>query len=188
ALDERAADPAADALIRIGTPLAKYWICKRGPGFAFEAMEVLGGNGYTEEAPLARLYRELPVNSIWEGSGNVMCLDVLRALGRHPECHDALAAELAAARGADRRYDAFVARLLRELTPAALDEAQGRRITEDLARAWQAALLQRGAPSAVADAFCAARLDAEAGGRLTFGALPAGVDMQAIVDRAMPAS
>ncbi|MBN9427980.1 MAG: acyl-CoA dehydrogenase family protein, partial [Burkholderiales bacterium] len=188
ALDERAADPAADALVRIGTPLAKYWICKRGPSFAFEAMEVLGGNGYTEEAPIARLYRELPVNSIWEGSGNIMCLDVLRALGRHPECREALAVELTAARGADRRYDAFVAQLIGELSSGSLDEAQGRRITEALARAWQASLLLRGAPAAVADAFCAARLDAQAGcGHLTFGTLPAGVDAKAIVERALPA-
>ncbi len=187
ALDERAGDPAAEALVRVGTPLAKFWVCKRGVWLGFEAMEVLGGNGYTEEAPMARMYRELPVNSIWEGSGNIMCLDVLRALAR-PGCREALTAELSTALGANRNYDAFVQRLARTLPTIAAEPSLARRLVEDLARAWQAALLVRGAPSAVSDAFCASRLDTGGGaGHQTFGALPAGVDLQAIVERARPA-
>jgi putative acyl-CoA dehydrogenase len=185
ALDEQAADPLADALLRVGTPIAKYWVCKRGPALAFEAMEVLGGNGYTEETPLARFYRELPVNSIWEGSGNVMCLDVLRALGRHPACRDALSAELAAARGGNRHYDAFAARLADRLGARAIDEGQARRLVESLARGLQASLLVRHAPAAVSDAFCASRLVEGADGwGQTFGTLPAGVELGAILERA----
>jgi putative acyl-CoA dehydrogenase len=204
ALDERETNQAAAALLRIGTPLAKYWICRRGPALAFEAMEVLGGNGYVEEGPLARLYRELPVNSIWEGSGNVMCLDVLRALGREPACRDALAAELQAALGRDPRYDRFVAPLLEgvldqgrsagsagpssaSVTASDSDPSQARRLAGHLSRAWQAALMLADAPPEVADAFCAGRLDdSRAAGDQAFGTLPAGIELAAIVARAMP--
>ena len=188
ALDERDTDPLAEALVRVGTPLAKYWVCKRGVALGFEAMEVLGGNGYTEDAPMARIYRELPVNSIWEGSGNVMCLDVLRALARSPECRDALLAELGAAQGANRDYAAFVARLSARLAPAsgamAIEEADARSLTEAIARALQDALLLRHAPVAVSDAFCASRLAADPGqwGQ-TFGTLPSGCDLAAILER-----
>lgn len=204
ALDERARDPAADALLRIGTPLAKYWICRRGPALAFEAMEVLGGNGYVEDAPLARLYREMPVNSIWEGSGNVMCLDLLRALAREPGCAEALSAELAAPLGRLPVYDRFAAPLIARLdalragvaAQAARDEAAAfldpflaRRLAGDFARAWQAALMIGAAPPGVAAAFCAGRLDGDrAAGDQAFGALPSGVDAAAIVARAMPSS
>jgi putative acyl-CoA dehydrogenase len=167
------------ALRRLVTPAAKYWICKRATAVTGEAMEVLGGNGYTEDTMMPRLYREAPVNSIWEGSGNIMCLDVLRALHRSPESAEALRAELAHAMGGDRRLDAYVARLDEML--GAADEAQARRLAEMIVLALQGALLVRFAPPAVADAFCASRLSNERGG--AFGALPRDVDARAIVAR-----
>jgi putative acyl-CoA dehydrogenase len=183
---DRQADPAEAAFRRIATPAAKYWLGKRAPAAVVEALEVLGGNGYVEESVLPRLYREAPLNSIWEGSGNVMCLDVLRALGRQPETADAVRAELRAAAGVDRRLDAHVAALDTELAVAAVGreetEAQARRFVERLALALQGALLVRHAPPPVADAFCASRLGGD-GGR-TFGTLPAKADVAAIVERA----
>lgn len=178
------ADPFERVLSRLGTPIAKYWVCKRGPALAAEAMEVLGGNGYAEEAPLARLYRELPVNSIWEGSGNVMCLDVLRALSREPHAREALLAELALARGADTRYD----RRLAELTQALgrpLEEATARHLVGRLALQWQAALLLQHSPSAVADMFCASRLGDDPMAGFAFGALPSGCDAGAVAARVL---
>jgi putative acyl-CoA dehydrogenase len=177
-------DPQEVLLARVLTPAGKYWICKRGPAFGAEAMEVMGGNGYVEEGPLARLYREFPVNSIWEGSGNVMCLDVLRALAKGPEVHAALAAELAAAAGRDGRYDACCADLLATLAHASGDEGGARRLAERLVVAVQAGLLLRHAPAAVSDAFLASRIAVDAGG--AFGRLPAGVDCTAILARALP--
>ncbi len=174
------------ALARIATPAAKFWICKRGPALAFEAMEVLGGNGYVEEAPLARFYRELPVNSIWEGSGNVMCLDVLRAL-RNDDSRTALVSELASARGADQRYDDHVATLMAGLTQEGGDASEGRRIAQAIALALQGSLLLRHAPRALATAFCASRLGAQGQSvGAVFGTLPSGVETQAILDRAWP--
>jgi len=158
----RAFDGDETALRRVLTPAAKYWICKRAIGVTSEAMEVLGGNGYVEESPMPRLYREAPVNSIWEGSGNIMCLDVLRALARTSESADAIRAELARARGADARLDAYVGRL--DTMLASTNEAQARRLAEMIVLAMQAALLVRFAPPAVADAFCASRLAGEDGG------------------------
>ena len=177
---DREDDPAEAALRRLMTPAAKYFICKRAIALAGEAMEVLGGNGYVEESIMPRLYREMPVNSIWEGSGNIMALDVLRALRRSPEAIDALRAELDPARGADRRLDGFVGRLYAALA-AGPEEGRARPFAEMLVLALQGALLARFAPSAVADAFCAARLESLHG---TFGALPPGVDAKAIVERA----
>jgi putative acyl-CoA dehydrogenase len=176
-------DPAQALLGRILTPAGKYWLCKRGPGFGAEAMEVMGGNGYVEDGPLARLYREFPVNSIWEGSGNVMCLDVLRAFAKGPETRDALAAELALASGRDARYDAYCARLLGSLPGAASEEFGARRLAEQLVVAVQAGLLLRHAPAAVADAFLASRIAQPVGG--AYGRLPAGVDCAAILERAL---
>jgi putative acyl-CoA dehydrogenase len=147
-----------------------------------EAMECLGGGGYVEEGPMPRLYREAPVNGIWEGSGNVLCLDILRTIARTPDALAAYVGELKAATGADRRLDAFVGALENSLKPGALDEAEARSIVERLALAWQAALLVQHAPPAVADAFCASRL-AGAGGR-TLGTLAAGADAKAITARA----
>jgi putative acyl-CoA dehydrogenase len=178
-----AADPREALLGRILTPAGKYWLCKRGPAFGAEAMEVMGGNGYVEDGPLARLYREFPVNSIWEGSGNVMCLDVLRALSKGPETRDALAAELALASGRDARFDAWCGRLLDSLGTLAADEFGARRLAEHLVVAVQAGLLLRHAPACVADAFVASRIAVDVGG--AFGRLPDGVDCGAILARAL---
>jgi putative acyl-CoA dehydrogenase len=181
--EERAGDSRAGLLRRIGAPLIKYWVCKRAPGHAAESLESCGGGAYTEESPLARNYREAPLMSIWEGSGNIQALDVLRALQRTPEVADALFDELDLARGADRRYDAALDRLLPLVrggdTPA---EGDARHLAGGLARAFQASLLLRHAPPAVADAFCASRLgDAPPG---AYGELPAGVAVNGIVQRA----
>jgi putative acyl-CoA dehydrogenase len=151
---------------------------------AAEAMEVLGGNGYVEEYVLARIYRELPVNSIWEGSGNIMCLDVLRALGRMPGAAELLARELTDAAHADKRLASVVGRLDRGLKAGETDESQARAIVRDLILASQAALLLKHSPTAVAEAFCASRLGDEPGG--TFGLLPPGTDLRFIADRAAP--
>ena len=178
-------DAAAQLFRRAVTPAAKFWICKRAPALAFEAMEVLGGSGYVEECALPRIYRETPVNSIWEGSGNVMCLDVLRAIGREPDAAAIILAEVRDAATADRRLNAFAAVLESRLTkPALADESQARLLARDLVLALGAALLVRHAPAAVADAFCAARLGEDRGG--AFGLLPHGVDAHAIVRRAAP--
>jgi len=173
---------AAQAIRRVVTPAGKFWICKRAPFVTFEAMEVLGGSGYIEECIMPRLYREAPVNSIWEGSGNVMCLDVLRAVGRTPNIGDVLQRELDAG---DTRLRAFAQRLIARLAaPKRNDEAQARALTRDLVLALQAALLIKHAPSAIADAFCASRLTNEPGG--AFGMLPHGTEFRAIVERAAP--
>jgi putative acyl-CoA dehydrogenase len=180
---DRQDDASEAAFRRVVTPAAKYWICKRAPALIAEAMEVLGGNGYVEECVMPRLYREAPVNSIWEGSGNIMCLDVLRALQK-PASAAALLAELTAARGGDARFDAALAALERDLAAAAIDERQARRLVETIALTLQAALLLKGAPTAVAEGFCASRLGKER--RSGFGALPAAVDARAILTRAAP--
>jgi putative acyl-CoA dehydrogenase len=180
------ADPAEVLLGRILTPAGKYWLCKRGPAFGAEAMEVMGGNGYVEDGPLARLYREFPVNSIWEGSGNVMCLDVLRAFGKAPEARAALTRELGLAAGVDARYDAWCARLLESIGTASVSEFGARRLAERLVVGVQAGLLLRHAPACVADAFVASRIAEDAGG--AFGRLPDGVDAAAILARALEIS
>jgi len=167
---------------RLGTAVAKYWVCKRAAPMVAEALECLGGNGYVEESVLPRLYREAPLNSIWEGSGNVICLDVLRALQREPRARDALIAELRLARGADRMLDAALDAA--EAGLADPDESAARRLVESLALALQASLLARHAPAAVYDAFCATRLAGKHG--YAFGSLPPGVDVQAILRRAWP--
>jgi putative acyl-CoA dehydrogenase len=177
-------DAAAAVWRRVVTPAAKFWICKRAPALAAEAMEVLGGNGYVEDCVLPRIYRELPVNSIWEGSGNVMCLDVLRAIERTPDAVDVLAQELEDGAQANARAKAFVADLMRRLAGHDRnDQSQARALTRDLALALQATLLLRHAPTAMAEAFCASRLGGEGG---VFGLLPAGTDTRAIVERAAP--
>jgi len=176
-------DEASVAIRRVVTPAAKFWICKRAPFVALEAMEVLGGSGYIEESVLPRIYRETPVNSIWEGSGNVMCLDVLRAMARMPNVGDVLSRELNDA--GDARLKAFAGRLMARLSGAERnDEAQARVLVRDLVLALQASLLIKHAPAFVADAFCASRLEGEGGG--AFGLLPRGVDARAIVERAAP--
>ncbi|HEX4507833.1 MAG TPA: isovaleryl-CoA dehydrogenase [Alphaproteobacteria bacterium] len=181
---DRPDDPSEAAFARLVTPAAKYWICKRGPMLAAEAMEVLGGNGYVEEGPMPRLYREMPVNSIWEGSGNIMCLDVLRAAGRSPDSLDAAMAELKSAAGADHRFDAFCTRLADDFAGQAPHEGEARRIVERLVLALQGALLLKHAQPAVADAFCDSRLGGDHGG--AFGTLLASVDADRIARAAAP--
>jgi putative acyl-CoA dehydrogenase len=178
-------DERARALKRLGTAIGKYWVCKRGPGHAFEALECLGGNGYVEESGMPRLYREMPLSSIWEGSGNVMALDVLRALGREPAVLAVFLEEVDEAAGADPRLDAFVSELRSEFTDAEGLESRARRVVERMALALQGSLLVRHAPACVADAFCASRLAGDSG--LQYGTLPAGVDFAAIVARHAPA-
>ena len=184
-------DEAQRALLRVVLPAAKYWVCKRTPAHAAEALECLGGNGYVEESLMPRLYREAPLNSIWEGSGNVTALDVLRALARTPACADALLAELDLAAGGDRRLDAALGQLrqlLAGLDAATSQEAQygARRLAGLIAVAMQAALLVRHLPGPLADAFCGSRLGSGAAGGpgAPFGTLPDGLDVAAIIDRA----
>jgi putative acyl-CoA dehydrogenase len=177
----RAYDEGDDHLRRLATAIAKFWICKRGPGHAAEALECLGGNGYTEEWPLARVYREQPLLSVWEGSGNVIALDVLRALSRTPAVLGSFLDEVKLAEGADPRLDAFVAALEHELTVADELESRARRLVERMALALQGSLLVRHSPAPVADAFCASRLAGDGG--LVYGTLPAGLDLGAIIER-----
>jgi putative acyl-CoA dehydrogenase len=180
----RAYDEGDDALVRLGTAVLKYWICKRGPMLAAEALETLGGNGYVEDSGLPRIYREMPVNSVWEGSGNVMCLDVLRALSRSPEILERFFAEVDEARGADPRLDAFTDSVRAEFSDPEGLERRARRIVERLALALQGSLMVRFGLPAAADAFCAARLAGDAG--LAFGTIPASVDARAIVEHHRP--
>ncbi len=184
ALDEAPRDDRAAALARLGTATAKYWICKRAPAHIFEAMECHGGPGYVEESILPRLYREAPVNSIWEGSGNIMCLDVLRAMSREPDALDALLSECETARGGNATLDHALIRLKGDIASNSDIQSRARRITEAMAVCWQAALLVRTAPAPVADAFCASRLGEHWTG--TYGTLPSGADLDAIIARAMP--
>jgi putative acyl-CoA dehydrogenase len=180
--DEEAGDAGARLLVRIGTPVGKYWNCKRAVGVVHEALECHGGNGFVEDGPMARLYREAPLNGIWEGSGNIIALDVLRAAARNPESVLAFLDEVRASKGGDRRLDGALDRLEAELRRPEEQEARARRIVEKMAVALQASLLIRYSPPAVADAFCATRLDADGGA--VYGGLPAGVDQRAIVERA----
>ncbi|MEE8312499.1 MAG: isovaleryl-CoA dehydrogenase [Candidatus Binatia bacterium] len=189
AYDRSPEDENERAFARIATAVGKYWVCKRAPHAIYEAMECLGGNGYVEDAVLARLYREAPVNSIWEGSSNVMCLDVLRALAREPGALPSLLGELDAAAGGNDHFDHALARLRAELADLDAVEVRGRRIVELMAVTLQASLLVRHAPAAVADAFCTSRLDGAAGGKgLAFGTLPPDTAFAEIIGRAMPES
>jgi putative acyl-CoA dehydrogenase len=180
-----AVDRGEKEFSRLAIALGKYWVCKRQPAVVGEALECLGGNGYVEDSGLPRLYRDAPLNSIWEGSGNVQALDILRTLRKDPDALDAYRAEIAQAAGADRRLDQSAAALTKLLTSTADLESQARRLAERLALVLQATLLVRHAPAEVADAFCAARLDPDNSG-LTFGTLPPGTGTTAILDRAMP--
>jgi putative acyl-CoA dehydrogenase len=174
-------DETAQVFRRVVTPAAKFWVCKRAPSLTYEAMEVLGGSGYIEECIVPRLYREAPVNSIWEGAGNIMCLDVLRAIERTPKAADVLQQEFTG----DARLKGFTDRLQKRLNATDRnDESQARVLVRDLVLALQAALLIKHAPAAVADAFCASRLGGEGGG--AFGTLPRGLDLRAIAERAAP--
>jgi putative acyl-CoA dehydrogenase len=172
---------AATIFCRVVTPAAKFWICKRASMLAAEAMEVLGGNGYVEEFNLARIYREAPVNSIWEGSGNIMCLDVLRALRRAPEAVDMLIDEMREPASSDQRLERVLGKL-RERART-IEDYQARAFVRDLVIALQASLLIRYSPSVISEGFCASRL---AGGLGAFGMLPPGIDANTIVARAAP--
>ncbi|MCF2526221.1 acyl-CoA dehydrogenase family protein [Yinghuangia soli] len=180
----RSEDPVEQSLFRIAVAVSKYWTTKRGIAVAAEAMECLGGNGYVEDSGMPRIYREAPVNAIWEGSGNVQALDVLRALRRDPACLDAFLRELGLARGADHRFDAAVKDFLVELSDLDGVEMRARRLIERMALLLSGSLVLRWSPPGVADAFCAGRLGGEGG--LMFGTLPRGIDTAAIVDRARP--
>ena len=187
AVEEAAAGRAeAAAFRRIAAPVLKYWICKRAPGHAAEALECLGGGGYMEESRLARAYREAPLMSVWEGSGNVQALDVLRALRHEAGVADALLGELQPARGSHRMLDAAASEVASQLAAGIPDEGQARAFVGLAARALCGALLVRFAPPAVADAFCATRLGPRFSG--AYGDLPPGVDTAAIVERALPTS
>ncbi|PWI20163.1 DNA alkylation response protein [Streptomyces sp. Act143] len=175
-------DAGEQAFRRIATAVGKYWVTKRGPAFTAEALECLGGNGYVEDSGMPRHYREAPLLSIWEGSGNVNALDVLRALTREPGTAEAFFGELALAQGADPRLDAAVSRL--EDLVRGGSETGARRLVEQMALTLQASLLVRHAPPAIADAFCATRLGGDWGH--AFGTLPDSADLGAILERALP--
>jgi putative acyl-CoA dehydrogenase len=181
----RAYDERDTPFRRLATAVMKYWVCKRGAPHAAEALECLGGNGFVEESWMPLIYRDAPLNSIWEGSGNVAALDVLRAMGREPEALPAFLAECELAAGADPRLDHHLAELKADLAALEPADAQfrARALVERMALALEASLLVRHAPPAVADAFCAARLGGDSGH--VFGTLPAGVDAPAIVERAL---
>jgi putative acyl-CoA dehydrogenase len=172
------------ALRRLAVAVTKFWVTKRCPPVAAEALECLGGNGYVEESGMPRLFRESPLNSVWEGSGNVQALDVLRVLQREPLALDAYLTEIGRARGADHRLDAAVKDLLTELGDLDGIETRARRVVERMATVLQGSLLVRFAPPAVADAYCASRLGGDWGA--TFGTLPTGLDLATIITRAMP--
>jgi len=191
AYDGAAAGDEGEALLtRLATPVVKYWTCKRAPQHAAEALECLGGNGFVEDSGLPRLFRQSPLNGVWEGSGNVICLDVLRALRRSPEALEAWWSEVDLAAGADRHLDAAATELRKAL--AGVDggpdgdggEVAARRLVERMAVVFCGSLLVRHAPAAVADAYCVSRLAGE--GSAVFGTLPSGVDVRSIVERARP--
>jgi putative acyl-CoA dehydrogenase len=182
AVDRSARGSASErAFLRLATAVGKYWVCKRQPAAVAEALECLGGNGYDEAFGMARLYREAPLNGIWEGSGNVNALDVLRALGREPEAVAALRAEIDAAAGADARLDAAWSEVKALMANPADLEGRARHLVERMALVLQGSLLVRGAPEAVADAFCASRLAGDRG--LAFGTLPTGAALDGVLER-----
>ncbi len=184
-LDRAGQDREEAAFARLATPLAKYWICKRQPGMVYEALECHGGAGYVEEGPMAKLFRQSPLNAIWEGSGNVIALDILRAVSREPESLDAVEVELEDMTGRNRLYDAHLNRLSAFIPPGALHEGNARAFAGQVARALQAAALAACAPDFVFDAYCKQRLDPARDG-LLYGDVAPGVDPDALIARAMP--
>ncbi len=185
-------DLSEAAFLRLMLPAAKHWICKRTPSVIGEALECLGGNGFVEESVMPRLYRDAPLNSIWEGSGNVTALDLLRALARFPGAVDVLRAELSLAEGADQRLDHAIGRLWRQIKETAdadqvTAQFDARRLAALITVITQAALLTRYAPTEVSDAFCASRLEAGlCGPGASFGVLPHGLDLKRVLDRTRP--
>jgi putative acyl-CoA dehydrogenase len=186
AFDESSADADARGFARLAVAVGKYWLNKRLPNFVYECMECHGGVGYVEESPMPRLYREAPLNSIWEGSGNVICLDILRTLQKEPRAADAFFVELDRARGGNAALDRAIDELKDKRASLAASESSARLLTERMALVQQGALLVRHAPSFVADAFCATRLGG-AWGR-SYGTLPPEIDAAAIIARAAPAA
>jgi putative acyl-CoA dehydrogenase len=186
-VDGEATDPSEHAFRRACLPLAKYWVCKRTPMAVGEALECLGGNGYVEESGMPRLYREAPLNSIWEGAGNIQALDLLRVLSREPDAVSAWRSEIELAKGTDQRLDTALGEVDALLAEVAIDPNGSahlaRRLAGRMAALLQASLLVRFAPPAIADAFCATRLGGMEG---AFGALPSGLNVKAIVERATP--
>ena len=182
AFDRQKEDESEAAFARLCVTIAKYWVCKRTPRAVYEAMECHGGAGYVEESPLPRLLREAPLNSIWEGSGNVMCLDVLRAMQREPECVEAVMNELLKTRGAHDLYDAALGRIRAELSDTDHVQLRARSLTELLAVTMQSSLMLQHAPAPVATAFVESRLGAHRGHE--YGTLPAGAALDLIISRA----
>lgn len=174
-------DEQESGLLRIATAVGKYWVCKRQVGHAYEAMECIGGSAVMENSVMPRLYRDAPINTIWEGSGNVQCLDILRILQRDPTALEAFLAEIHSAKGSDARLDKHINALHQQLTKRNNIEYQARSLAKNMALALQGALLINNAPSHVADAFCAARLQNSCG--LTYGMLADGIDCAALIDR-----
>ena len=183
AMDNRA-DEHEDLLVRLVTAVGKYWICKRTPNHAYEAMECIGGSGVMEDSMFPRLFRESPVNAIWEGSGNVQCLDVLRALSKTPAVLDAFFVEVGKARGSHAALDRYVDQLAKSLRDLQDFEYRARDVVDRMALAIQASLLVRHAPTFISDAFCHSRLEQQ--GHHNYGTLPRGVDVAAIIARATP--
>ncbi len=182
AFDQSEGDQHERLVARLATPIGKYWICKRTPPHVNECQECMGGAGYVEEFIMPRLYRQAPLNSIWEGSGNVQCLDVLRAMQRSPDTVEAYFAELGSASGSNKHLDKFVHALQHEVMNAEDAQLRARRVVEKMALALQGALLVKSGNAAVADAFCASRLAGDGG--LAFGTLPPGLDLAPILERA----
>jgi putative acyl-CoA dehydrogenase len=181
ALDAADRDDREKSLNRVLTPIAKYWVCRRAPAVLAEVLEAHGGNGFVEDHCIARLYREAPLNGLWEGSGNVICLDVLRALTRAPESAEALRLELLTAKSLHPALDKAITEIDAVLAAPQNFEANARRIVERLAVALQASLLLRHAPSAIADAFCRSRLAGDHG--IALGTLPHDLNLHAMIDR-----
>lgn len=182
--DEAYDDPRSARLARITTAIAKYWVTKRNPGVVAEALECIGGNGFIDESPMPRLYRDAPLNSLWEGTGNVQCLDALRAMHKDPTSVEVLIDELRKSAGAHPAYDAHLRRIETELADRSHLELRARRVVESLALALEAAVLIESGHAAVSDAFCVSRLGGDQG--LCFGTLPTGTDIDAILNRAWP--
>jgi putative acyl-CoA dehydrogenase len=185
AFDRSAEEDREAAFARLATPIAKFWISKRAPGVACESLEALGGAGFIEEGPMPRIYRTAPLNAIWEGSGNVIALDILRAMNREPESLEAVTAEIVAAKGADSRLDRHISLLEKWFEPGNLHEGTARAFAEDMALALEAAALRQSAPDFVFEGFCAARLDAD-NRSLGYGAVTAPIAARKIVERASP--